>query len=186
MAAAAAAAASSSSSSSSSCQPSAASTRALALLKFDADDPLDVSEETSNGALKAAMSRAREINLTTFGHHGFRGKQRSVVASALAGRDVFVLMPTGAGKSLCFQLPALVAGGVSVVVSPLISLMQDQVDQMTAVGVGAEMLQSGQSMEEYARIRDRCFDEHDPVRCVCVPCLVMDLIGRRAHQPIAH
>ena len=68
----------------------------------------------------------------TFGFDGFRPLQREIIEATLAGRDVFALLPTGGGKSLCFQLPALVRPGLTVVVSPLIALMKDQVDQMQA------------------------------------------------------
>ena len=77
-----------------------------------------------------------------FGYTAFRPLQEEIVRDALAGRDVFALMPTGGGKSLCFQLPALLRDGLTVVVSPLISLMKDQVDALQASGVAATFLNS--------------------------------------------
>src|SRR5438270_904230 len=77
-----------------------------------------------------------------FGHDEFRPLQQQIVTDALAGRDVFALMPTGGGKSLCFQLPALLRDGLTIVVSPLISLMKDQVDALQASGVAATYLNS--------------------------------------------
>jgi len=78
----------------------------------------------------------------TFGYSGFRPLQREIIEASLAGRDVFALLPTGGGKSLCFQLPALHRAGLTVVVSPLIALMKDQVDQLQATGVPATFLNS--------------------------------------------
>src|SRR5271170_8054828 len=77
-----------------------------------------------------------------FGFDEFRAGQESVVRDALAGRDVLALMPTGGGKSLCFQLPALLQPGVTLVVSPLIALMQDQVRQLRNNGIGAAFINS--------------------------------------------
>ena len=78
----------------------------------------------------------------TFGFPAFRPLQREIIEATLSGRDVFALLPTGGGKSLCFQLPALLRRGLTVVVSPLISLMKDQVDQLRAMGVAATYLNS--------------------------------------------
>ena len=78
----------------------------------------------------------------TFGYDGFRPLQREIMEASLAGRDAVAILPTGAGKSLCYQLPALVRTGLTVVVSPLIALMKDQVDQLEASGVAATFLNS--------------------------------------------
>jgi len=86
-----------------------------------------------------------------FGFDAFRPHQESIVADVLAGRDVFALLPTGGGKSLCFQLPAVMRPGLTVVVSPLIALMKDQVDGLTAAGVPATFLNSTLDPDEARR-----------------------------------
>src|SRR5437588_1322744 len=78
----------------------------------------------------------------SFGFDSFRPLQEDIIRDALAGRDVLALLPTGGGKSLCFQLPALAREGLTVVVSPLISLMKDQVDALTARGIAATFINS--------------------------------------------
>ncbi len=86
-----------------------------------------------------------------FGHTGFRSMQRSIIDDALAGRDVLVVMPTGGGKSLCFQLPALVDRGMTLVISPLIALMQNQVELLKANGIAATFLNSTLNRDEARR-----------------------------------
>eukprot|EP00804_Cyclotella_cryptica_P004283 CCRYP_013482-RD/>CCRYP_013482-RD protein AED:0.03 eAED:0.03 QI:147/1/1/1/1/1/5/481/1228 len=86
-------------------------------------------------------------NRRIFGHPGFRPGQKQVIENAMMGRDVFVLMPTGGGKSLCYQLPAWCCPGLSVIISPLLSLIEDQVQSMTKLGVRSVFLNSSQSWE---------------------------------------
>jgi ATP-dependent DNA helicase RecQ len=93
---------------------------------------------------------ARSVLRQYFGFDDFRGGQRDAVAAALTRRDVLVLMPTGGGKSLCYQVPALTLPGLSVVVSPLISLMKDQVDVLRRIGAPAALLNSTLSREAAA------------------------------------
>jgi ATP-dependent DNA helicase RecQ len=92
---------------------------------------------------------AASILKDTFGYDTFRPLQREVIDNVLAGRDTLAIMPTGGGKSLCYQIPALMTGGLTVVVSPLIALMKDQVEQLRAYGVPALFLNSTLSQEAY-------------------------------------
>ncbi len=96
--------------------------------------------------------RALHLLQTVFGYPAFRGQQGQIVEHVGNGGDALVLMPTGGGKSLCYQIPAMLREGVGVVVSPLIALMQDQVDALAEVGVRAAFLNSTQTYEEAARI----------------------------------
>src|SRR5947209_12012943 len=83
-----------------------------------------------------------------FGYDQFRPLQEGIIRDALAGRDVFTLMPTGGGKSLCFQLPALLRDGLTIVVSPLISVIKDQVDALQTSGFAATFLNSALDRHE--------------------------------------
>src|SRR5512146_2438808 len=91
---------------------------------------------------------ASRILREVFGYAQFRGEQQEIIARLIAGGDALVLMPTGGGKSLCYQIPALARDGMGVVVSPLIALMQDQVAALQEVGVRAAFLNSTQSPGE--------------------------------------
>ncbi|MFJ3145737.1 DNA helicase RecQ [Streptomyces halstedii] len=93
-------------------------------------------------------SAARQTLHRVFGYEAFRGEQGAVIDHVVAGGDAVVLMPTGGGKSLCYQIPALVRPGTGVVISPLIALMQDQVDALRALGVRAGFMNSTQDFDE--------------------------------------
>ncbi|PKH19585.1 ATP-dependent DNA helicase RecQ [Enterobacterales bacterium CwR94] len=99
---------------------------------------------------------AQQVLRDTFGYQQFRPGQETIIAASLEGRDCLVVMPTGGGKSLCYQVPALVRNGLTLVVSPLISLMKDQVDQLLANGVAAACLNSTMSREEQMAVMDGC------------------------------
>lgn len=88
-----------------------------------------------------------------FGYGQFRGTQEAVIQNVIEGHNTFVIMPTGAGKSLCYQLPALVLPGTAIVISPLIALMKNQVDQLNAFGVNAQFLNSTLSKSEMNRVK---------------------------------
>ena len=98
------------------------------------------------------QARALEMLRSVFGYESFRGLQEEIIAHVIAGGDALVLMPTGGGKSLCYQIPALVRPGLGVVVSPLIALMKDQVDALRQGGVRAAYLNSTLSVTEAAEV----------------------------------
>jgi ATP-dependent DNA helicase RecQ len=89
-----------------------------------------------------------------FGFDNFRGEQEKIIKSIVSGKNTFVIMPTGAGKSLCYQLPATVLDGTAIVISPLIALMKNQVDQMMAFGINAQFLNSTLNKSEMNRVKN--------------------------------
>ncbi len=111
------------------------STSLAALFDAPPDDPLDVLKRV-------------------YGYDAFRGKQQAVVEHVVGGGDAVVLFPTGAGKSLCFQIPALCRKGVGIVISPLIALMRDQVEALKQLGVRAAALNSSLTRDEFFAVRD--------------------------------
>ncbi|MFT0850505.1 DNA helicase RecQ [Achromobacter sp. F4_2707] len=128
------------------------------------------------------MSTPLETLQRVFGYEAFRGEQQAIIDTLLAGGDALVLMPTGGGKSLCYQIPALLRRGTGIVVSPLIALMQDQVDALRELGVRAAYLNSSQDWREAREVERQMLDgELDllyvaPERLLTDRC--MDLLSR--------
>jgi ATP-dependent DNA helicase RecQ len=98
-------------------------------------------------------STMKENLKLVFGYPQFRGNQEVIINNILRGKNTFVIMPTGAGKSLCYQLPAVTMQGTAIVISPLIALMKNQVDQLNALGVNAQFLNSTLSKAEIAKVK---------------------------------
>jgi len=98
---------------------------------------------------------AKSILNDVFGYAEFRGHQEQAIAAAMAGRDSLVLQPTGGGKSLCYQIPALLGDGLVLVVSPLIALMQDQVTALGQFGIDAAYLNSTLTSAEQGSVAER-------------------------------
>jgi ATP-dependent DNA helicase RecQ len=98
------------------------------------------------------LDEATAILRRTFGHAAFRGLQAEVIAEALAGRHALAVLPTGGGKSVCFQIPAMMRPGVAIVVSPLIALMADQVEGLIQSGVAAARLDSDATLDHRSAV----------------------------------
>jgi len=128
----------------------------------DTDFPTDRPEQMRHKAAMFAdsilsppalsLAAARATLERVWGHADFRGRQAEVVTEILAGRDVVAVLPTGGGKSVCYQIPAMLRPGLGLVVSPLIALMTDQVEALKQQGVAAARLDSGVSMDDRSAI----------------------------------
>src|SRR5882757_5587888 len=103
----------------------------------------------------ADLAAANDLLRTVFGFAEFRAGQAEIIETILAGRDVLAVMPTGSGKSLCYQLPALMRDGLTIVVSPLIALMRNQVAQLRSYGVAAAALNSSNDFDQNREITEQ-------------------------------
>jgi ATP-dependent DNA helicase RecQ len=132
------------------------------------------------------MSSTREAALSilqkTYGYRSFRGAQAEIVEHVIAGGNAFVLMPTGGGKSLCYQIPALVRDGVGVIISPLIALMQDQVDALQQLGIRAAAINSSMTGESIVRTKKQIRNGEIDMVYVAPERLLMDDFLELLHQ----
>jgi ATP-dependent DNA helicase RecQ len=114
-----------------------------------------LADSTLTAPPAPSLADARATLERVWGHADFRGRQAEVVTEILAGRDVVAVLPTGGGKSVCYQIPAMLRPGLGLVVSPLIALMRDQVEALKQQGVAAARLDSGVSMDDRSPSGDR-------------------------------
>ncbi|MBU1211073.1 MAG: DNA helicase RecQ [Alphaproteobacteria bacterium] len=116
---------------------------------------LIAASDSSRSGTPPSFEEAQRVLASVFGYKAFRSHQEGIIRTLLSGEDCLALMPTGGGKSLCYQIPALVRRGTGIVVSPLIALMQDQVDALKELGVSAAFLNSTLSLREQIEVADR-------------------------------
>ena len=133
--------------------------------------------------IELSLHHARQVLSDVWGYPDFRWAQRRVVLGALRGRDVLAVLPTGGGKSLCFQVPALVLPGTTIVVSPLISLMEDQVGALTRRGVAAALLSSAQRRSEQRRVWSD-YEAGNLKLLYVAPERLAQLVDRKPPQPV--
>lgn len=117
-----------------------------------------------------------------FGYTSFRGPQEQIIRTVLSGRHTMVIMPTGAGKSLCYQLPALLLPGTALIISPLIALMKNQVDQMQAYDIPAVFLNSSLSRKEYEEVKRACLRGEAKLLYVAPETLLSESFADILHQ----
>ena len=119
-------------------------------------------------------SSLKDLLKKIFGFDNFKGDQEAIIKNVLAGKDTFVIMPTGGGKSMCYQLPALMSKGTAIIVSPLISLMKNQVDAMRNFGADkgiAHFLNSSLAKLEIAQVK-KIYSKAKPNFCMLPPNLL--------------
>ena len=132
------------------------------------------------------IDQANQLLTKTFGYSAFRGQQKEIIENCLAGKDSLVLMPTGGGKSLCYQIPALLREGIAIVISPLIALMQDQVASLQQVGINAAFLNSTLSFSEQSELFKQ-LENHELDILYIAPerLLKPETLARLCHQTIS-
>lgn len=119
-------------------------------------------------------SPAQQVLQQIFGYQQFRPGQEQIINTILTNQDCLVIMPTGGEKSLCYQIPALILPGLTIVVSPLISLMKDQVDQLSQYGIEASYLNSSQTGQQQKQVIEHCRQGNIKLLYIAPERLVMD------------
>lgn len=143
---------------------------------------MNTNTATTNTPIRSPQAVLKQV----FGYSEFRDGQHAIIAAALDGQDSLVLLPTGGGKSLCYQVPALILDGVTVVISPLISLMQDQVAQLRALGVQAAYINNSLPFEEQQAVYQQL--HYGQIKLLYVApekVLQHDFLGRLSHLKLA-
>ncbi|CAO2047277.1 unnamed protein product [Urochloa humidicola] len=128
----------------------------------------------ASGCEKKAPRELENVLNQYFGYSGFRGKQLEAIEAVLSGRDCFCLMPTGGGKSVCYQIPALVRTGIVLVISPLIALMENQVASLKKKGIPAEFLSSTQTSHTKQMVRSPHSAQYFSTRICSINVLNLD------------
>lgn len=131
------------------------------------------------------MNKAHQLLKSVYGYDSFRPLQEEIIEHVMSGHDALVLMPTGGGKSICYQIPALMLEGVTIVVSPLISLMKDQVDALKANGIAADAMNSSQEIRINDRIKKLCKTGEIKLLYVSPERLIAELGWLKEHVKVA-
>ncbi|MEZ4525060.1 MAG: DNA helicase RecQ [Desulfobacterales bacterium] len=136
----------------------------------------------TNSTGYGSSSSPLEILRTCFGYHRFREHQEDIIQNLLCGRDVFALMPTGSGKSLCYQIPSIIRKGAGIVISPLIALMQDQTEALRRIGIRAVYLNSSLSPSQITQTEQRILSGNADILYVAPERMMGSSFQRLLHQ----